>query len=488
MARERPGLPIWLPLVRIALGLLLVADAALEYQPGTYQVFDGIVYSNASVSPEPLRAILVLAAQTVARNPAVANGLLAGVEALMGAAIAVGSFAELALVAAIPLFVLIWVFGQGLGLPFAGGTTDLNSGPVYTLLVLVLWRTGSWQRLSVWAWSHAAPGGSTRRRTEALAAGMAVVAVSALTAISIAQQLRSPGMAGPPAVGGAVLVSDGLRNQDLLFGGCNLLTCSNTTWLWNGRGWTRTGAPSSPPPVGYAGGAWDAGSGKVVIVGGAGSQGLGPARRSTWSWDGRWRSLPPGALTGRRFPAVAYDPRTGQLLLFGGDTAKGRALGDTFLWSQTGWRRLSLTPSPAARTAASLAYDPELGELILYGGSNGSARLQDTWAWTGVRWQRMATSSPPGPLAYSAMATDPTLGTVVLYAGAGARHSTWELEGSTWVPIGGQGGPPVYSFEAMAAAPSSRGVLLFGGGTSSGSGFSAATWLFSGGRWQKVAG
>jgi hypothetical protein len=488
MARERPGLPIWLPLVRIAVGLLLLADAALEYQPGTYQVFVGIVYSNASVSPEPLRAIMVLAAQTISRNPAVANGVLAGVETLVGVAIAVGSFAEPALVVAIPLFLLVWVFGQGLGLPFAGGTTDLNSGPAYTLLILILWRTGSWRRLSVWAWVQGAPGGTTRRRTEVLGAGVVVAAVAAMTAISITQQLRSPGMAGPPAVGGAVLVSDGLRNQDLLFGGCNLLTCSNATWLWNGRGWTRSGGPSVPPPLGYAGGAYDAGSGGVVIVGGAGSQGLGPARRSTWSWDGAWRSLSPGALTGRRFPAVAYDPRTGQLLLFGGDTAEGRALGDTFLWSGTGWRRLSLAASPPARTAAALAYDPQLGELILYGGSNGSARLQDTWAWTGVRWKRMATSSAPGPLAYSAMATDPTLGTVVLYAGAGAPHRTWALEGRRWVAIGGHGGPPVYSFEAMAAAPSSRGVLLFGGGTSSGAGFSAATWLFSGGRWQKVAG
>jgi hypothetical protein len=488
MGRERPGLPIWLPLVRIAVGLLLLAAAALEYQPGTYQVFVGIVYSNASVSPEPLRAALVLAAQTIARDPVVANGILAGVETLLGLAITVGSFTEPALVVAIPLFLLIWVFGQGLGLPFAGGTTDLNSGPAYALLILVLWRTGSWRRLSVWAWIQGAPRGSIRRRTEALAAGVAVVAVAATTGFSITQQSRSPGMAGPPAVGGAVLVFDGLRNQDLLFGGCNLLTCSNTTWLWNGRGWTRAGGPSSPPPLGYAGGAYDARSDGVVMVGGAGSQGLGPARSSTWRWDGTWRSLAPGALTGRRFPAVAYDPRTGQLLLFGGDTAEGRALGDTFLWAGSGWRRLSLATSPPARTAAALAYDPELGELILYGGSNGNARLQDTWAWTGVRWMRLATTSGPGPLAYSAMATDPSLGTVVMYAGAGARHRTWALEGSSWVAIGGQGGPPVYSFEAMAAAPSTRGVLLFGGGTSSGAGFSAATWLFSGGRWQKVAG
>ena len=488
MARERARLPPWLPLVRIGLGLLLLADAALEFQPGTYQVFDGILYSNASVSPEPLRSLLLMAAETAARNPAVANGLLAGVEALMGLAITAGSFAEPALVAAIPLFLLIWIFGQGLGLPFAGGTTDLNSGPVYTLLGLVLWRTGSWRRLSLWDWSHGAKATPSRRRIEALAAGVAVVAVSALTALSISQQLRSPGVAGPPAVGGAVLVFDGLRNQDLLFGGCNQLTCSNATWLWYGRGWTRAGGRSGPPPLGYAGGAYVTSSGRAVIVGGAGSQGLGPARSSAWSWDGGWRSLPPGSLTGRRFPAVAYDPRTRQLLLFGGDTGDGQALGDTFLWSGTGWRRLRLATSPEARTAAALAYDPKLGELVLYGGSNGSARLQDTWAWTGVGWAKLATSSAPGPLAYFAMATDPALATVILYAGAGALQRTWALEGRSWVPVGDRGGPPLYSFEAMAAAPSGRGVLLFGGGTSSGSGFSASTWLFSGGRWQIVAG
>ena len=488
MSRGRAQLPLWLPLVRVSLGLLLLADAALEYQGGTYQVFDGILYSNASVSPEPLRSLLVIAAQLVARNPAIANGTLAGLEAMLGLAITAGSYAEPALIAAIPLFLLIWVFGQGLGLPFAGGTTDLNSGPVYVLLALVLWRGRSWLRLSVWSWSHRREGLRGRARVERVAAGVAVVAIAGATGLSVSQQLRAPGLNGPPAVGGAVLVLDALRNQDLLFGGCNLLTCSRATWLWDGRGWTRAAGAGGPVALGYAGAGYDPGTGSVLVVGGAGDQGLGPAFSSTWSWGGGWRQLASGTLSGRRFPAVAYDPRSGQLLLFGGDTAEGRPLGGTYLWSGSGWRRVRTSTAPSPRTAAAIAFDPALGQVVLYGGSDGRARLEDTWAWDGSRWHRLSAVSPPGPLAYAAMATDPASGGVLLYAGRGARHPTWELGGSGWEPVGGTGGPPVYSFEAMAAAPAGRGVLLFGGGTSSGSGFSSATWLFSGGRWQRVAG
>ncbi len=484
-----PGPPSWAVAVRIIFGLLLLADAALEYQGGTYQVFDGILYSNASVSPEPLRSVLVFAAQLVSSQPAIANGVLAGVEALLAGSVLLGVGAGLALPVSILLFLGIWIFGQGLGLPFAGGTTDLSSGLPYALLGLVLWRTHSWRRLSVWEWAR--PGGhpkASRVRAYRVAALVAIAGVALLTFLSVAAETGGPGLAGPPAVGGAVMVLDTHLNQDLLFGGCGQLGCSNQTWVWRGRGWTRISG-GGPPALGYAGAAFHPGLGEVVMFGGAASQGLGPALSSTWVWKGSWSRVGSGSsASGRRFPAVAYDPVTRQLLMFGGDSAGGTPLGGTFVWGPGGWRQLHPFSAPSPRTAAAMAWDPSRAELVLYGGSDEAGRLSDTWAWTGSDWVELTRASAPGPLAYAGMATDPETGTVLLYSGAGSSRSTWELGGRGWVPVGEGPGPDVYSFQAMAAAPLARGVLLYGGGTSRGSGFSSTTWLFSGSRWRRVAG
>lgn len=482
-------MPLWAVALRIVFGVVILVDAILEYQSGTYQVFDGIIYSNASVTPEPLRSLIVFAAQAVALQPAVFNGVLAALEAVLGLSVLAGAWAEISLPLGIPLFLGIWVIGQGLGLPFSGSSTDIQSGLLYILLDLVLWWTHSWERWSLWAWARPGGVGHSGRLvgSRALAAlAMAVVAVG--TWASVSSESVAAGFGGPPAVGGALLALDQRTNQDVLFGGCNFFTCSNQTWVWGGRGWYLA-SDTGPPQLGYAGGAFDPASGGVVMAGGATSQGLGPALRTSWIWSGRWRRARGATLArGRRFAAVAYDPATRQLVMFGGDSAEGKPLGGTFVWNGSGWLRQWPVVSPGPRTAAAMAWDPGLGALVLYGGSDEAGRLDDTWAWNGSGWHLLERHSAPGRLAYTAMATDPQTRSVLLFAGIGSPHPTWQLSPSGWVPVGGSTPPPVYSFAALATAPLGRGVLLFGGGTSHGSGFSGQTWLFSGGRWQQVAG
>jgi hypothetical protein len=480
----------WLPAIRIAFGAILLIDAILEYQTGTYQVFVSLLYSNASVSPEPLRGALVFAAELIGHQPAVWNAILAATELVLGLGVMLGLGAAWCLVAALPLFAGIWVFGQGLGLPFAAGTTDLNSGPLYILLSLVLLLGRSWRKWSVFRWVR--PEGSPlgrRRAVVAAGSAIALAGVATLTWGSVNAVRRQPGVEGPPAVGGAALAFDAQTNQDVFFGGCDYLACSGATWLWDGHRWLRAAGQPAPPEMGYAGAAYSGQRRAVVLFGGATEQGLGPALDSTWVWNGRsWSRLkftepPPG----RRFPAIAYDPSTKQLLMFGGDDASGKPLAGTYVLTSSGWRQLRLKIEPSARTAAAMAWDPGLNALLLYGGSNGSARLSDTWAWTGQDWTRLSSRRSPGPLAYIAMSTDPTDSGVLLYAGAGASERTWRWGRGGWTPVVARGqAPPVYSFMAMAPAPSGRGVLLVGGATSSGSGFSAQAWLWNGSGWNRL--
>lgn len=475
---------------RLTFGLLVLTDSVLEFQPGTYQVFNSLLYSNASVSPQPLRSALVFAAQVVAHNPPAWNGALAGLEAAIAICLLLGIWARIALLASLPLFLVIWVLGQGLGLPFAPGTTDLSSGLPYLMISALLLGGRSWERYSVWAWVRQFGQPSRRRMRLAVAASVAMAcALVLLTWGSVSSYAKTPGQDGPPAVGGAALAFDAQTGVDLLFGGCNALTCSNSTWIWDGHRWLNESGAYSPPQLGYTGSAYDPSRTRVVLFGGAGEQGSGPAQSSTWTWNQRWTRLstassPPG----RRFASVAFDPRTGQLLMFGGDDDAGRPLSGTWVLNGERWTRLSPITSPSPRTAAAMAWDQLRGELILYGGSNGSRRLGDTWAWDGTNWSLVHSAQTPGPAAYAAMSTDPLNGSVLLFTGVGHRATTWELGAGGWIAEHTSETPPVYSFAAMAPAPDGRGVILFGGATSSGSGFSAQTWIWTRSGWNKVLG
>ncbi len=486
---RRRMVPAWMVGARLTFGLLLLADAVLEWQPGTYQVFDSIIYSNASVSPEPLRGVLVTVAQLVSHQPAIANGIVAALETILAVSVLLGLWTSAALLLSLPWFLGIWIIGQGVGLPFAQGSTDLNSGIPYLLVATLLWFGRSWERLSIWQWVHADPALlPTRYRSAALASGLALVALGLGTWGSVAAVERSPGVASPPAVGGAALVFDPQIGADVLFGGCNSLTCSNQTWLWFGHYWRLQSVGQGPPALGYAGSVYDPRLSRVVLFGGAGAQGLGAALDRTWEWGQRWRqATTTSAPSGRRFAAMGYDPLTHQLLLVGGDDAAGKPLAGTWLLSGRSWRRLAVGPNPGAITAAAMAWDARSGTLLLYGGSDEGGRLGGTWSWDGSRWSQLHPSRSPGPLAYEAMAPDPLNGTVLLFAGAGEKQSTWTWTGTDWKPMASATSPAVYSFEAMAPAPDGRGVLLFGGATSRGSGFSAQTWLWSPAGWSRLS-
>lgn len=486
----RNAVPVWMAVVRVLFGVLLFVDAILEFQPGTYQVFNSLLYSNASVSPEPLRGALILAAQIVAHNPSAWNGALAGLEAALAICVLLGIWGRLALLLSLPLFLVIWVFGQGMGLPFAAGTTDLNSGIPYFLISVLLLSGHSWERASVWAWVQRPGTPRTPRFRIAVAGSLAAALVlGLLTWGSVSLYSRTPGQNGPPAVGGASLTFDPQADLDVLFGGCNAVTCSNSTWLWDGHRWVRASTAVSPPQLGYSGTGYDPHGNRVVLFGGAGAQGLGPAQSSTWTWDQGWTRLRPATSpAGRRFAAVGFDPVTGQLIMFGGDDATGRPLAGTWVLIRGTWVRLAPADSPSPRTASAMAWDPARRELILYGGSDGSQRLGDTWAWDGSNWSPIASSRAPGPIAYAPMSTDPLSGSVLLFTGLGHRYSTWELGAAGWVPQHTVASPPTYSFSAMAPDPAGRGVILFGGATSAGSGFSSQTWIWTAAGWNRLSG
>ncbi len=69
-----------------------------------------------------------------------ANGLLAAVETAVGLSLITNTLSRWALRISVLLAALIWVFGQGLGMVFLAGATDIQSGPLYVLVSLMLLR------------------------------------------------------------------------------------------------------------------------------------------------------------------------------------------------------------------------------------------------------------------------------------------------------------------------------------------------------------
>jgi hypothetical protein len=82
--------------------------------------------------------------QTHLANGAAGNGLvialiLAAISAACGITVAAGWRPRLFLGIAIVLNVVYWIVPQGLGGIFAGGATDVNSGPLFVLLAYAMW-------------------------------------------------------------------------------------------------------------------------------------------------------------------------------------------------------------------------------------------------------------------------------------------------------------------------------------------------------------
>ncbi|MGH7611045.1 MAG: hypothetical protein ACREN4_03400 [Candidatus Dormibacteria bacterium] len=183
-ALQREHVSPWIPAARVGLGLLLLADAWLGWHPATYLSYPSLVYSNASVSPPPLATALVFAAELLGRQPALAGTLLAAVESALALLILTGLLIKWALPATAALTLVIWVFGQGFGLPFAAGSTDLGSGILYSLAAVMLWRAPGTRSLSLDRWLEQDRGGHRRRwvRLGALGGCLALLALALLQA------------------------------------------------------------------------------------------------------------------------------------------------------------------------------------------------------------------------------------------------------------------------------------------------------------------
>ena len=128
----------WWASVRIAFGVIWLIDGVLEWQPADFHNFLQLITAMSQGQPAPLAALISAGQVVAAVNPILANALLAALETAIGLSLITNLLSRWALRVSVLLAALIWVFGQGLGMVFMVGATDIQSGPLYILVSLML--------------------------------------------------------------------------------------------------------------------------------------------------------------------------------------------------------------------------------------------------------------------------------------------------------------------------------------------------------------
>jgi hypothetical protein len=217
-------------------------------------------------------------------------------------------------------------------------------------------------------------------------------------------------------------------------------TTIDETLEWDGRDWTvhEPGA-NGPGPREGAGLAWDAGSRRLVLFGGA----IGFEQSTdTWSWDGAsWIRVAEAGPRPRFVSLMTEDRATGTVLLQGGhwvDGDDGGFLTDTWRWDGIAWEEVRAGDGPGPRVNAPGTWDERLGGIVMVGGGTeaDSPPAADTWLWNGA-WSRVETATPPSPRNGHAIAFDEKRGVLVVVGGIDRPGGSqvldvWELDADGW--------------------------------------------------------
>lgn len=199
---------------------------------------------------------------------------------------------------------------------------------------------------------------------------------------------NKPSVAGPHALLGAAMAYDSESDRMIVFGGLDLATSSenNETWAYDvdASSWERMDPTESPTPRNYSAMAYDAGSDRVVLFGGApASDVLG----DTWAYDydnDAWTEMSPSTSPPpRTYSGMAYDSKRDRMVLFGGSADQETAsLGDVWEYDleSNRWTDVSPTDGPGARAWHAMAYDDESDLIVVFGGGESrTAYSAETW-------------------------------------------------------------------------------------------------------------
>ena len=284
-----------------------------------------------------------------------------------------------------------------------------------------------------------------------------------------------------PVLGfGFTAADDPLSHQVVVFGGVDSY---DTTWLWDGKGWSLAHPTLTPPGRYAAAAAYDPLTGLVMLYGG--DLGSGSVVDDTWAWDGTtWAELDSG--TGGP-PAgegsvMAWDGVHNQMILVNTD---GLSAGQTWLWTEGRWVHQLTGALPAGFFVVGMAVDPATRAFLAVGCCVPNSATS-TWRWDGGAWHQM--SARPAPPPVLGLALDPTRGSLVLCSDpttAAPGGQVWTWTGTAWIPLPGTRLPVLP--EAAVTDVDEGHILLLGSlvQASQGSPQPVHVWSWNGSAWNQ---
>jgi hypothetical protein len=300
---------------------------------------------------------------------------------------------------------------------------------------------------------------------------------------------------GPSPRANHALAYDSARGRVVLFGGAYSdggtgILYGSDTWEWDGTSWTLV-AVTGPGARGGHGMAYDSARGRTVLFGGGATLGLSG---DTWEWNGAsWTQVAITGPTARTWVPMAYDNERGRTVLLGGIDSSNKYTGDTWEWNGAGWTQVA-TIGPTRRAGIGIAYDSSLRRVLVFGGTSdlvANGFCGDTWWWDGAHWKQ-STATGPAERGNFAMAYDSGRGRAVVFGGANASGTppylgdTWEWDGTDWEEFVFTFTPAARAYPGMAF-DSGRGRTVLFGGNATVSSYYGDTWEWSGTSWAPVA-
>ena len=136
-------------LLRIAFGIVWTIDAYFKWTPEIrLHIID--VLTQAQAGQPALESAWINVWVHIANvNPVLFGTLIALIETALALSLITGIFSRVAMYCGVLFAFLIWSVPQGLGGPYAPGSTDIDCGIIYLLLFLTLIAGNAWRRYNL---------------------------------------------------------------------------------------------------------------------------------------------------------------------------------------------------------------------------------------------------------------------------------------------------------------------------------------------------
>jgi hypothetical protein len=143
-ARERPAAADPRRKLQLALGVIWLLDAMLQFQPFMFgKDFSQMLAGSARGNPAAVAGPITWSASFIDHHVVVLNAVFATIQLLLGLGVAWRPTVRLALGASVVWALGVWWLGEGLGGVLAGTASPVDGAPgavlLYALLAVLLW-------------------------------------------------------------------------------------------------------------------------------------------------------------------------------------------------------------------------------------------------------------------------------------------------------------------------------------------------------------